>query len=304
MHDGEGSDSEDEAVEPRGAPEDAEQPAAADSTMEHPGTDKGGKPASVITVLADCTEEGSPQNTLAVIQGHPQHPAIQPSSAPAAEAMGASQRPAAPASNSAAVEAPAPVQEPSQVHQLSESAMTAQQLLQDRLGQGTEPENLSTAAQPTGHAWSAGAEHAQQASHAAEASLSPKRHRQPSSKAAEAPSSPGRPMSAAQQAPGLRKRMARSRRVRKEGTYIGSGIWLMCYCAKHQHVLEQMGASRCASFILPQPVALCLAACEVCKPAPWHACCAVLASGTVPEAASYLCSECVNSVIDTRMWAM
>ena len=247
MDDGEGSDSEDEGGEPQGASKGAEQPAAVDSTAEHLDTHKAGKPPAVITVLADCTEEGSPQNTVAVTQEPPQQPAVALSSAPAAEAVGASQRPDAPASDSAAFEAPAPVQQPSQVLQLSESAMTAQQLPQDRVQQGAVPENWSAAAQPTNHAWSAGAEHAQQANLAAEASLSPKRHRQPSSKAAEAPGSPGRPMSPAQRAPGLRKRMARSRRVWKEGTYIGSGIWLMCYCAKHQHALEQMGASRCAS---------------------------------------------------------
>ena len=299
MHDGEGSDSEDEAGEPRGASQNAEQPAA-DSAAEHPGTDKGGKPPAVITVLADCTEEGPPQKTQAITQGPPQQPAVAPSSAPAAEAMGASQRPAAPASDSAADEAPSPLQ----VLQLSECAMTAQQLPQlpqDRVRQGAVPEDWATAAQPTGHGWSAGAEHAQQAGHAAEALPSPKRHRQPSSKAAEAPGSPGRPMSPAQRAPGLRKRMARSRRVRKEGTYIGSGIWLMCYCAKHQHALEQMGASRYASSALPSPVALSLATYELCKPATWHACCAVLAPGTVPKIASYLCLRWVSSLIDSKV---
>ena len=257
MDDGEGSDSEDEGGEARGAPQDAEQPAAADSTPGHLDIDKAGKPAAVITVLADCTEEGSPQNTLAVTQKAPQQPPVGPLSAPAAGTTGISQRPAAPASACAATEAPSLVQEPSRVLQLSESAMTAQQLPQDRVQQEAVPEGWAAAAQPTGHAWSAGTEHAQQASLAAEASLSPKRHRQPSSKAAEAP---GRPTSPAQRAPGLRKRMARSRRVWKEGTYIGSGIWLMCYCAKHQHALEQMGASRCASSALPLPVAVSLAA--------------------------------------------
>ena len=260
MDDGEGSDSEDEGGEPRGAPQDAERPAAADSTPGHLDTDKAGKPAAVITVLADCTEEGSPQNTLAVTQKAPQQPPVGPLSAPAAGTTGISQRPAAPSSACAATEAPSSVQEPSRVLQLSESAMTAQQLPQDRVQQEAVPEGWAAAAQPTGHAWSAGTEHAQQASLAAEASLSPKRHRQPSSKAAEAPGSPGRPTSPAQRAPGLRKRMARSRRVWKEGTYIGSGIWLMCYCAKHQHALEQMGASRCASSALPLPVAVSLAA--------------------------------------------
>lgn len=262
MHDGEGSDSEDDAGEPRGAPQDAEPPAAAHAAAEPAGTDKAGKPPAVITVLADCTEEGSPQTTLAVLHSPMQQPAVAPSSAPAAEPMGASQRPAAPASDSAAIEAPLPAQEPSQVLQLSETAMTAQQLLQDRVQQGAVPEDWAADAQPLGHAWTVGAEHAQQAGLAAETSQSPKRHRQPSSKAAEAP---GRPMSPAQRAPGLRKRMARSRRVWKEGTYIGSGIWLMCYCAKHQHALEQMGASRCASLVLPLAVALSLAAYQVCK---------------------------------------
>ena len=255
MDDGEGSDSGDEGGEPRGAPQDAEQPAAADSTPGHLDTDKAGKPPAVITVLADCTKEGSPQDTLALVQDSPQQPAAEPSSAPAAETLGASQRPAAPASDSAGIEALAPVQEASQVLQLRESAMTAQQLTQDRVQQEAVPEGWAAAAQPPGHAWSAVAEHAEQADLAAEALLSPKRHRQPSSKAAEAPGSPGRLMSPAQ-----RKRMARSRRVWKEGTYIGSGIWLMCYCAKHQHALEQMGASRWASSALSQPVALCLAA--------------------------------------------
>ena len=254
MHDGEGSDSEDEAGEPQGAPQDAEQPAAAGSTAEQPGTDKAGKPPAVITVLADCTEEGSLPNTLAVIQAPPQQPAVEPSSAPATGAVGISQGLAAPAPNSAAIEAPSRVQKPSQELQLSETAMTAQQLPHDRRQQGAVPEDRAAASQPTGHAWSAGAEHAQQAGPPAEASLSPKRHRQLSSKAAEAPGSLGRPMSPAQQAPGLCKRMARSRRVRKEGTYIGSGIWLMCYCAKHQHALEQIGASRCATFPAPLPM--------------------------------------------------
>ena len=265
MHDGEGSDSEDEAGEPQGAPQDAEQPAAADSTAEHPGADKAGKPPAVITVLADCTEEGSPPNTLKIIQGPPQQPAVEPSSAPAAEAMSASQRSTAPACNSATSEEPPRMHEPSQVLQLDESAMTAQQLTQDRVRHGIVPEDIATAAQPTDHACSGQAEHAQQSCLAAEASMSPKRHRQPSSQAAEAPGSPGRPTSPAQRAPGLRKRMARSRRVRKEGTYIGSGIWLMCYCAKHQHALEHMGASRCASSALPLPMALGVAACEACK---------------------------------------
>ena len=296
MDDGEGSDSEDEAGKSQGAPQGGKQPAVADSIAKYPGTLTAGKPPAVITVLADCTEEGSPQNT----QGPPQQPAVAPSSAPAAEATVASQRPAAPASDSAATKEPSQVREPSRVLQLSESAMTAQQLPQDRVQQEAVPEGWAAAAQPTGHAWSAGAEHAEQAGLAAEASLSPKRHRQPSNKAAEAPGSPGRPTSTTQRAPGLCKRMARSRRVWKEGTYIGSGIWLMCYCAKHQHALEQMGASRCASVMLPQPVTLWLAACEVCKPAPWHACCAVLASGIAPEAASYLQSRYVNSLTDSK----
>ena len=272
--------------EAQGAFKAAEQPAAVDNAAEHPGTDKTGKPPAVITVLANCTEEGSPQNTLAVIPGPPQQPAAEPSSAPAAGAMDASQRPAAPAPDSAMIEVPSWGLEASQVLRLSETAQIAQQLQQDRVQQEAVPEGWASAAPRTGHAWSAGAGHAQQARLAPEASLSPEQHRQPSSKAAEALGSPGRAVSPALRAPSLCKRMARSRGVRKEGTYIGSGIWLMCYCAKHHHALEQMGASRCASFALLLPAALSPAACEVCRSGIWHACCAVLASGILHEAAS------------------
>ena len=74
---------------------------------------------------------------------------------------------------------------------------------------------------------------------------SPKRERQPSSKAAEAPAlAPRSPGSPAQHAPAARRRPARSKRAWKEGTYIGNGMWLMCYCSRHTRALEEMGASR------------------------------------------------------------
>ena len=224
----------------------------------------------VIIVVADCTEEGSPRDPLAVIQVPQQHidgvPAcISALSRPALrEEHLATEKPCIPENARTAEQASIPaaqampvvgeictehvvVTQPAQ----QPGAADAAQLLSTNTVQQTASSSplknvtdhsmlhassaryvLETVAAP-GHACTTGD------------AGSPKRERRPSSKAAEMPAlAPRSPGSPAPHAPALRKRPARSKRAWKEGTYIGNGMWLMCYCSRHMRALEEMGASR------------------------------------------------------------
>ena len=226
----------------------------------------------VISVLADCTEEGSPRGPLAVIQIPQQHAegvpqCLQAISGPPSEAehmalkkpdpqksadsakqsrVSASRaKPVAGENDSEQAATTEPPQQPGAlaagrplsdaVQQLASSSLSGTVPDTGRLDASSAPHALDKAAAPGG-AYSTGN------------ADSPKRERRPSSKAAEVPAlppkGPGSPGTSAQHAPALRRRPARSRRAWKEGTYIGNGMWLMCYCSRHRRALEEMGASR------------------------------------------------------------
>ena len=221
----------------------------------------------LITVLADCTEEVSPRDPLAVIQIPQQHAdevreCIQALSEPASGAehtalerpglqksTDTAKQPSVPALKAAPVardispkQAAAP--QPDKQSGAAACADVAQQtasLSHGMIPDASIPQDCSgpqalmdvpapSSAFGTGDA------------------ASPKRERRPSSKAAEgpapAPKSPGSPTRPAQHPPALQKRPARSKRAWKEGTYIGNGMWLMCYCSRHTRALEEMGASQ------------------------------------------------------------
>lgn len=257
MTDGEGSDSEDEpqqaipAVQPEVPP--------AEGMAEPAEPDKLDKPPAVITVLADCTEEGSPRDPLAVIQIPQQREADTPEACtatdqPASKESTALEDQAALVSSEAAEQAGMPethtldgAEQPAAEPELLNSAEAAQATPPDG-EQQTAGEHDESMAADYGTCHASAAAHAGPGDPIAEALLCPKRERRPTSKAAELPpGSPGsqnRPASPAQSAPALRKRAPRPKRAWKEGTYLGSGLWLMCYCSRHKGALEQMGAAR------------------------------------------------------------
>ena len=218
--------------------------------------EKSNRPAPIISVLADCTENSSPRDPLAVIQIPQQHAEglTSLSCPPSGEEpdrqkpVSVAEQPILPALQAQQVAAE-PIQQ--QPEQQPEPADSAQHALSHIVQQIASSHDESTVPGP-------GMCHT---SPAAPASIdvlvpedvlcpiggpaSPKRDRRPSAKLADAPTlapkSPGRPGSPAQHTPAQRKRPARSR---KEGTYIGNGMWLMCYCSRHRRAIEEMGATR------------------------------------------------------------
>ena len=200
----------------------------------------------VISVSADCTEEGSPRDPLAVIQIPQQHAEGIPGCIQMLNGL-------PPVEKHLAVDKPAAQKSAGNTEQ-PEAAYSAQLHLSDVVQQ-------VACSSPSEIATDAGMFHASSAQHAADslpapgdacstgdAAESPKRERRPSTKAAEAPAlppeCPGSPGTLAQHAPALRRRPSRPRRAWKEGTYIGNGMWLMCYCSRHRRALEEMGATR------------------------------------------------------------
>ena len=296
VNDGEGSDSDSEADEAQPAPQPGEialengkaEPVApriqppsdietepeqaacdtpADTDAEPAQPQKGSKPPAVISVLADCTEEGSPKDALAIERSLHQQTNGAVRSGLAEDNGPADSLPLAGGD-------PATSHEPAELASLlleEHVSMTAPQA-------APEPEQPAEAASEgvvesllagvvqrvacsNGKSISADGGAAQASSalpgSAAPESMqrpedsaqSPKRERRPSAKAAEvpalprSPSRPGSPTQPAPQVPALRGRPARSRRPWKEGTYIGSGLWLMCYCARHRRALEGSGGA-------------------------------------------------------------
>ena len=253
----------------------AEQIEAGEQSAEHGRTapQKPQKSLPVISVLAVCREEVSPRDPLAVIQIPQQHAegvqgSIQAFSEPASGAEhSALEKPkfqmSANAAEQGAVPAPTNVQvtgdiSPAQAALIepdkqSGEPNTNRSLLSDVVQQPASC-SLPGIIPDTGMLHASLAQQfvdtcpAPSTGCGTEDAASPKRERRPSSKAAEAPApapkSPGRSASLALHAPALRKRPARSKRAWKEGTYIGNGMWLMCYCSRHTRALEEMGASQ------------------------------------------------------------
>ena len=232
---------------PAGGPSQAQQ--AAEQSAENADRAAPQKPPTfqaVISVSADCTEEGSPRDPLAVIQIPQQH------ATGISECLQALSGPP-PVEKHLAPEKPTARKSAGTTEQ-PEAAHAAQLRLSHVVQQ-------VASSNPSGGFTETGMFHASPAPHAADSlrapggarstddAASPKRERRLSNKAAaEAPAralaGPGRAGNLAQQAPTLRRRPARSRRAWKEGTYIGNGMWLMCYCSRHRRALEEMGASR------------------------------------------------------------
>ena len=200
----------------------------------------------VISVSADCTEEGSPRDPLAVIQIPQQHATGIPECLQALSGLHPVEKHLAPERPSA--------QKSAGTTERPEAAQAAQSCM-SVVVQQLACSSPSRAVPDTGIVDAISALHAVDDLPAPGGACStgnaasPKRERRLSSKAApEAPvlppGSPGSPGNLVQHAPALRRRPARTRRAWKEGTYIGNGMWLMCYCARHRRALEEMGASR------------------------------------------------------------
>ena len=245
-------------------PEQTAHDTPADSDAEPAQPQKGSRPPAVISVLADCTEEGSPKDALAIEQSLDQHtngavwsgPAEDDDNLPLAGGdPAASHEPAELASSPLAehVSMTAPQAAP-QPEQPAEAA--SEEVVESVLAgvvQQVACSNGESIGPDVGAAQASSAllenvapESVQRPEDSAQ---SPKRERRPSAKGAEvptvprSPSRPGSPAQPAPQAPALRRRPARSRRPWKEGTYIGSALWLMCYCARHRRTLEGSGGA-------------------------------------------------------------
>ena len=242
-------------------PEQTAHDTPADSDAEPAQPQKGSKPPAVISVLADCTEEGSPKDALAIEQSLHQHTNGAVWSGPAEDddslllAGGdpaASHEPAelasSPLAERVSMTAPQAAPEPEQPAEAASEEVVKSvlagvvQQVACSIGESVGAD-IGAAQASSALLESAAPESVQRREDSAQ---SPKRERRPSAKGAKVPTVPrrsGSPAQPAPQAPALRRRPARSRRPWKEGTYIGSGLWLMCYCARHRRALEGSGGA-------------------------------------------------------------